>query len=502
MTVTQRVVVVELTDDRMQAWIRLASPDDPQPLTSEAIVKSLEERNIVVNDAVLKRINDVITLNAEGKDRQERVLVAEGIPVVEGKNAELLWDESFKKCAQDWQGNAPVDYYRFNSIVTVEVDQPIGTLVPAVPGSNGADVFGKTITPKRCPKDVQLDSSVRMSDEDATTVLAGSAGKVVYEDGRLSISEVFKVAKDVSFETGNIDSSVHVDISGTVRDLFTVKSEKAVSVGGAVEAAEIDAQGDVLVRGGILQRGTGSVKAGGDIVARFCDGANLHAAGNIKIAGEIMNSRVHCDEKLLASRGAVIGGQFYAREGVEVATLGSDACVPTEIIAGIHPGVVREAERLREGLKEKSETAERIRQTVQPLMADLKRLSPAQRERATELLFTADALESEVAEVEVKRTEMLEAARAGGTPYVLVSKAVHSGVSVRIGRRHTVFTNDCQGPVKIEKRKIDKVTEFVAVNQLSGSITILPSEYIVEHVAAETQQPAEEGSATRQGSGG
>ncbi len=478
----------------MHAWIRLADAGDPQPLTPEKIVESLEHAKIVVDDAVRDRIKAFITAVTGEAGPPERFLVAEGCPPVEGKDGEFLWHESLQKQQQDWRGDAPIDYYPFHSIITVDQDQPIGTLVRARSGSNGVDVFGRTLAPTRHPKDVEIDATVRRSDDDATTALANCAGKVVYEEGKLSILEVFEIKKDVDFDCGSIDSSIDVHIGGTILNNFAVKSGNAISVGGAIEAATVDAQGDVIVRGGIIQHGQGSVSAGGDIIAKFCDGARLRGRGNVKVARGMIDSRIHCTEKLFV-QGVVVGGRGYAREGAEVAELGSDANVPTEIAVGVDPDVLREVDHFHKSLKKKRLAIERIRQTVQPLLAHVKHLSPAQKERATELAFEADEAEAEIAEAENEHAELLEQARAKEVPYVLVSAVVHPGVTVRIGHRETTFREDVPGPVRIEKRKVKADTEFVAIDPLSGSVTVLKSTQVVEQVPVETREPAQEASA-------
>ncbi len=480
-------LAVEIADDRMQAWIRIVDPGDLHSLTLEEIVPALEEVGIVMDDAVRGRIEEFINLMGGEGDRPKRFLIAEGRPAVEGEDGEFLWHESLKKLERDWQGDARINYYSFNSINTVEKDQPIGTLVRSVPGTNGVDVLGNTLTSKRQLEDVQLDSSkVRPSDDDSTTVVANCAGKVLYEKGRLSISEVFVVKKDVDYETGNIDSSIDVHIGGTILDRFAVKSEKTITVGGAIEAATVDAKGGVVVRGGVVQRDKGSVSSGVDIVAKFCDAARLRAAGDIKVAKELMNSQVHCMGKLLVSQGTVVGGQIYAREGAEVAILGSDAGVSTEITVGIDPNVLLEVDHLRQSLTAKRQSIERVRQSVQPLMANLKRLSPTQKERATELLFQADEAEAEIEDAEAQQARMLEKARATEVPYILVSTVVHRSVTIRIGRRKTTFLKDVKGPIRIEKRKVKNASEFVAIDQLSGSVTILQSTQVAEEAPVET----------------
>ena len=196
--------------------------------------------------------------------------------------------------------------------------------------------------------------------------------------------------------------------------------------------------------------------------------------------------------KLLVSQSAVIGGQACAKEGAEIATLGSEVNVPTEITVGVDPNVLREVDHFRESLKPKRLAIERIRQAVEPLMANLKRLSPAQKERATELLFQADEADAEIAAAESEHEKNLEGARAAGVPYVLVSHAAHRGATIRVGHRKTTLSKVIKGPVRIEKRKVKAVSEFVAVDQLTGSVTILPSTRIVEETPTENPGPARE----------
>lgn len=484
-SITSRLAV-DIASDRMQAFIELTDADDPRPLTLEEVVGALEEGKIAIDDAVRGRIEEFISLIGGEQDLPEKFLVSEGRSAVEGKDGEFLWHESLQKTEPDWEGDAQVDYYTLNSISTVEKDQPIGTIVPSVAGTDGVDVLGNRLAPKLRPRDVDVDSSVRVSEDDPTAAIADCAGRVLYQRGKLSITEVFEVRQDVDFEVGNIDSSIDVHITGTIHDRFTVKSEKSISVDGAIEAADVEAKGDVLVRGGILQRDKGSVKSESEIVAKFCDAARLSAVGNVRIAKELMHSRVHCLEKLLVTRGVIVGGQIFAREGVEAPVLGNDTNVPTEITVGIEPSVLHEVDRRRKSLEPKRESIARIRQAVQPLLANLKRLSAANKERATELMFQADEAESEIADVEKENEGMIEAARAKGIPYVLFTNIANPGVSVQIGHRRTTLSVAIKGPVKIEKRKIKEVTEFVAVDQLSGSLTVLPSMQVAEEAPVET----------------
>ena len=63
----------------------------------------------------------------------------------------------------------------------------------------------------------------------------------------------------------------------------------------------------------------------------------------------------------------------------------------------------------------------------------------------------------------------------GDSPRLRVSRVVYPKVALSIGLRLVLFHEELQGPLSLEERKIKNVTEFVAVNQLTGSITVLTS---------------------------
>ena len=468
-------IIVDVSADRMAAHVHLEDPNDLLGVTSEQVLGDLQKAKVVVDDKVTSRVQEFLQLLAGDSPPSEPFLVAEGKPPVEGRDAELAWSERLQNEAKAWRGDAPVNYYKTNSIVTVQADEPIGTLQPAVQGEPGCDVHGKPIKPKRTAADIELDDTVARSPDNPGVLIAKVPGRVVLERNRLSISEALELRGDVDFESGSIESSVDVQIGGMVHDGFEVKSTKSVTVRGAIQAADVEAGADVTVCGGILGRNRGHVRAAGDIVAKFGNEANLHAGGGVSIQRELMNCEVRTEGKLLASHATVIGGRLYAKEGVEVASLGSDAGMPTLVIVGIDPEVLAEAGRLDGEAAKRTEAVAKIRETVQPLLANQKRLSASQKERATELLYEADTMEEATTAIQERREQMLADATPQDNPYVLVSNTVYPKVTIQIGRRQTLFHKELKGPVRIEQRKVDNVTEFVAVNQLTGSETVLSS---------------------------
>jgi hypothetical protein len=475
-------LAVDVSDDRLRAWIRLCRPDDADQLSESDVLAALEEAEIDINPTVREKIGALIPLIRSAEDKSGRYLIAEGRLPVEGQNGVFVRDESLKPNQAALKDDAAVDYHAFNTLITVDRNDPIGRVAPAIPGTSGEDVHGRIMTPAHRVEDVRLHSTVRRADDDPCVVIATVSGKIVFEDGALSIDEAVTIKGDVDFTCGNIDASVDVFIDGTILDQFRVKSKKSIRVGGAILAADVEAGGDILVRGGIIGHHKGRVCAGGRIVAKFVEAANLEAESDVEITKEVMHSSVCCRGRFSVTRGAVIGGEVYARDGAEAASIGSEAFIPTSIIAGVHPNILEKADTILAEMRAKEKTIEGIRERVRPLLLGMKGLKRMHEERANELLVKADRMASEVAMTKAKCEQMVREARSDVSPAILVTKTVYPGVRIRIGHRHVVFGKELKGPVRIEKQTIDGVTEFVAVSQVSGSVTVLSSSRVDDDV--------------------
>ena len=79
---------------------------------------------------------------------------------------------------------------------------------------------------------------------------------------------------------------------------FKIKSEGDIEIYGAVEGAEIIANGNVILHRGIQGRNKGLINAQGDIVVvKYVENSQLIAGNNVIVGGAIMHSNVTAGEK-------------------------------------------------------------------------------------------------------------------------------------------------------------------------------------------------------------
>ena len=113
-------------------------------------------------------------------------------------------------------------------------------------------------------------------------------------DGTLThfVNDVYEVS-DVDTSTGNIEYSGNVCVLGNVKTGFSIKADGDVEVRGVVENATVEATGNVTIARGMNGMSKGTITAGGNVVAKFLENANVNAGGYVH-SEAILHSNVIC----------------------------------------------------------------------------------------------------------------------------------------------------------------------------------------------------------------
>ena len=131
-------IKVAVAADRLSATVQWTAPAGSEPPAAPEVVEALQAQRVVVDEAVQARVAEFVRQVSAGQNSPqpaEPFVVARGTAAQNGTDEKFTWDESFQKHANDWQGDAAVNYYSFNSIITVEAGTVIGSLQAPVPAS-------------------------------------------------------------------------------------------------------------------------------------------------------------------------------------------------------------------------------------------------------------------------------------------------------------------------------------------------------------------------------
>ncbi len=467
-------IKVIFSPDWLRACVRVNAQLDPKAITRGHLLAALEEAKVAGTPALDARLDELCQLLQSGSLPGEDFLIAQGRAPTDPIDAQFEWSEALRPRTDGEDADAGrVSYYDRNTFVSVRQGDVIGRISPAKPGAPGVDVHGNPVHPVRKPRQIALRSNVEWAG-DGVTVLAGCDGLVALEDDRISVASVLEIPGDVDYSTGHIDTPGDVVVHGSVKDLFKVHSARDITIHGHVDAAALKAGGNIIIHGGIHGHGKASIQAAGRVEARICGGATIEAGRILGVQRECINCWVRAD-RFNAPTGTIIGGYVWARNGIEVQTLGSPAHVRTIVTAGIPVTVIDQAVQMAAEIKEHKDGARKIREAVSPLLREIRRLSPQHRERATELMFQAGHLEQQAGDIDKQREQLLAQSSPDVEASVLVGGRIYPGVVIVVSGRATVVQEEIRGPVRIMERKIEGVTTLVAINTTSGSVRLLPT---------------------------
>jgi len=405
-------VLLVISPDGMMVTARTVPPEPGgKPVSVEQVLQALAAKGVVFG-IDQEAVRDLVQ-RAERGGRAEAV-VALGKRPVDGQDGAIIRHPALQgpsgspRLMEDGRAN----FFDLNMVRNVAKDTVLARRQPPTQGEPGCNVFGRPV-PARPGRDVRLvaGSGTRLSPDRQAVIAQVDGHAAINSRGEVTVSPIYRVSGDVGYGTGNIDFVGTVVIYGDVTQGFTVKAGQNVEVHGGIMGGCVEAAGDVLVRYGIVGGGRSQVKAGGTVRCRFIEAAEVEAGGDVVVADGILNARVSGDRVLVTGgRGSIVGGRVRALREISARTLGSASGTVTELQVGAPPAVRAELEEIRARLaqvEERFDEAARnekyLEQAVRgafdrsrDLLARSKRLTAAQREQ---LAARAAALEAQMAPV-------------------------------------------------------------------------------------------------------
>lgn len=358
----REMLQIRVARDAMSATVRFYAPsNDGTVMEKEEILSDLKFQGItygICEDA----LEDFLMRRQYCKD----ITIALGKEKVQGQDARVQYMfNTDTKARPTLQADGSVDFFHLNTVSNCHKGELLARLIPAVPSEPGMNVFGEVLQGRE-PKSAFLryGKNVELS-ADGSELYSAVEGHVVLDSGRVTVSDVLQV-KNVDHSTGNIDYYGGIHISGRVCENFTVKSGGTVIVDGVVEGAVIEAKDDVIIARGMNGMGKGKIIAGGNVIAKFFENAEVTADGYVD-SDSILHSVVKAKDAVHVGgkRGFITGGRICASNGVDVKNLGSNMGADTIVEIGADPSLKNRVQELNNVLMEGNKL---MRQT-RPILA-------------------------------------------------------------------------------------------------------------------------------------
>ncbi|MGO4330447.1 DUF342 domain-containing protein [Cupriavidus sp. 2TAF22] len=360
--------------------------------------------------------------------------------------------------AEDESGR--VDLRDLGTLLLVNPGTPLMRRIPARQGTDGVDVFGKPVAAPEAADPPYADglTGVAPDPADPGVLLAAISGSPTLLPHGVSVSPVVDV-EAVDMHSGNVTFDGTLRVNGDIKTGMTVRVTGDVIVSGTIEAAHVEAGGDVVVKGGIIGRAEGahqggdgaaalaSVRCKGALHARFIESAVVEAGTDVTVESGIRQSDVAAGRSILAGspkggQGNITGGRIRAKAAVRTATLGASAGTATIVQVGTNP--YAEAEKAEaEAQRRQLETDQaKVQQLVNFFAKNPEKAVGDLREKARATLFklTRDSIE-----LDARLARLAEQLRPSPGAVIEVSRRIHGGVSAHIGQKSMKIMEDKPG---------------------------------------------------------
>ncbi len=438
---------LSLKNNDMEAWLKLEPPEDGEPYDYHEIQAMLERQGVVygVNSS---RVTAMIQKKIYGRE----VLVASGKPAEEGEDGhfEFIFDmEEHKKPRIREDGS--VDYASVNVITCVSAGDIIAMYHPAIKGKAGSTVKAK-IVPAKPTKDLKPLYPVHVSyNEENMIYRAEIDGRVELSKSQIKISDVQEYTADIDNVHGNVEFKGDVIIHGAVEPGITIKATKSITIDKTIEASNIDAGEDVLIRGGILGNGKSRIKAAGNLKADFIEYACIEVEGDVE-ANYILDSTVIAKGQIITTgkQGTILGGNVYGMMGVTTKIAGNDVGIKTVIAAGVRDSVYQNKIMFERQIKATGEIIKSMEANEEELERSI-RLGTATEmdiKKKSDILKARIEKTASLNEVKQKLEELNELLERCGSSKVFVEDTAYPGTVVQIDAQQMVIEND-------EKRRVE-----------------------------------------------
>jgi uncharacterized protein (DUF342 family) len=428
--------------DGMSAYLTVSPPNGGAPLDRE-MLRSVLYDNGICHGVRMDAIKDLVMVGIG-----DNVLIACGTPPEHGRDA---WFEPLT--VQDDNRGRPkelpdgtVDFYELGTVESVVVGQPLLRKHPATSGTPGTTVTGLPI-PARPGRDIAfgpMGDSVAVDATDPMLILAAKGGLPRYGKSWVKVEPTL-ILKTVDLSTGNVRFDGNIIINGPVQAGLSVWAAGDIVVEGAVEAATIEAGGNIELRAGVIGQGEGMLKAGGNVMARFVESATIEAGQEVHVIDILLHSRVMALDSVFVQGGRkaqIIGGQTHATRLIRAAVCGSPSGVVTEMSIGLNPYFKRQHDELAKELEIKQRKVDEMGKL---LIQRRLRPDPSKAWEVNHLAGLREKLSQEVALLIEKVEELAGKLEMAKNAKVTINDRVFGGVKIVIGDQIKWIKEDMTG---------------------------------------------------------
>ena len=361
-------IFLHVAAKRMGAWILVFPPlNGGNPIHVDDLLEVLRQEQITTGIDMPALQNIAVDL-----------VYFRMIPVAKGKlpgapiDGKVVEDLPRSHQSRSPGQNGKFYYYQKNHFQYVEEEAQSAHAVPPKRGPSGVDIQGTEILGEMGQVVLPEGGENTMVTEDGR-LIATREGKLVFDREKqlFCVQPYCVIDGTLDGPDNNITRESDVLVFGDVCAPASIQTTGSITIEGLVEAAILEADGDISISAGVLGDNRTLIRSKGNVSAKYMENCVVYAGGSVTTEC-IIRSHIYSDDRITVThgRGKIIGGKLTAANQIEAKTIGSMAEHLIEINLGLITSAQLEQQALSEQLKSLQAEYDRVVEDVELLESE------------------------------------------------------------------------------------------------------------------------------------
>ena len=435
-------------------------------LTIDDIMEKIQGLN-VTQGLLRERIEEVYKLYLE-KTLIENVTIARGIKPIDGKDAEIIQNAKLPENKNENEQRR-IDYKDIQKLINVKKGDLLLTKKLATKGVPGLTVTNVVVHPKE-GKDIEIKILEGVvTDAEGKKYYASQDGYLEYKNNTIAVYPLYTV-KEVNYATGNIKFNGTVLVKGDVLSGFEVYAQRDIIVNGICEDCILNAGGDITVTG-VKGKENNEFIAERNFTAKYLEGANVIAKGDIIIKKYSYNSCLKSGGKIIATegKGIIAGGYVKAYSSIEVNQFGAHGTPKFNISIGYKFDHENEIAKVNQEIMRIETILEKVNYTLSQL--DLKNKNIVRNPKVVRMLKVNKELNEKITKAHLELIE-LEKKYKCSDPRIKVYKKMFGNISIQFYQYKITIKNNLKDTLFFFDKKNERIG-WVSLSETEDGLELL-----------------------------
>lgn len=304
-----------------------------------------------------------------------------------------------------------------------------------------------------------------------------------------------EIKGDATSLGGDLAHPGPIEIFGDVISGLRVKSNSDIVIHGSAEACHLTAGGNVVIKGGMAGKRTGTVDCVGSLKAKYLSGVRVRCQSDVIAQNELVDCLVKTSGSLTVEAGHLIGGDCMAERGVSAMEIGSPSGVKTKVAVGMCYLSMEKNSDLKNELSVVSEQISRISDRLDPLLRNPRAMMTLDDARKAAVRKLAEKMKELIAYQEELRDgieDNKKHAEKRANRIISARRGVYQGVILTIGGTSEEIKSPIIRPVSVVRNPRSGEFRFVSWRAVTCDAKELELDIATAEIESERRRKARE----------